>query len=616
MSIVNEIFTEKVVFSLGWTFINSLWQGGFICLVNGIILLMLSKQNARLRYFVSTGSLLTILLIALGSFFALNNYYDTNMASSGLASGIANSSSSNQGIYGLFFLKFIPFSSSDYLIYFNNNLPLILTIWFWSVLFLSLKQLGGFALTQRLVHYKTSIPAIEWQVKVNYLSGILKLNKTVKLFESAIVKVPTAIGFIKPVILIPLGLILAIPEKQIETILLHELAHIKRKDFLINILQNILEVVFFFNPFVWLISSIVRSEREHCCDDMVVSVSGDTISYIKALANISAMDSFKSGYAMALSLNQNQLLKRIDRIIKMKNYKSSYSRLLISTIVLLLGITFLSTYAMEGFRNQQDKQPVAQQSKPIQDAKISSGSSYEIAPQAQNASEGKMKKEQLIAELKKKYESATDEETKKKIKGKIQFIMQNNIEVSQSDNSKMEKREQAIIELKKKYESTTDEELKKKIEQKLKAIKEEAAFDNHSKDFELQKKEQMIMDLKKKYESTTDEELKKKIEQKLKTIKEDPSFSYTSKDFELQKKEQMIMDLKKKYESTTDEELKKKIEQKLKSIKEDPSFSYTSKDLDLKKEQMIMDLKKKYESTTDEELKKKIEEKIKSLKEK
>src|SRR4030042_907866 len=114
MSLVNGIFSEKMIFSLGWTFINSLWQGGFICIVNWIILLMLSKQSARLRYIVSTVSLFAVLAFAVWTFFVLSDYYNVYFAVANSVSGSALKNPAHNGVFDLFLLQVIPLNTSEY----------------------------------------------------------------------------------------------------------------------------------------------------------------------------------------------------------------------------------------------------------------------------------------------------------------------------------------------------------------------------------------------------------------------------------------------------------------------------------------------------------------------
>ena len=143
---------------------------------------------------------------------------------------------------------------------------------------------------------------------------------SVSLLQSQLVKVPVALGILKPVILLPLGLITHLPPEQVETILLHELAHIRRRDYLVNLLQHIVEAIFFFNPAVRWISSLIRQEREASCDDIVVANCNQKTNYLNALVNFQEY-SFKHNtpYAMSIGSKRHYLLNRVKRIINNKN---------------------------------------------------------------------------------------------------------------------------------------------------------------------------------------------------------------------------------------------------------------------------------------------------------
>ena len=103
----------------------------------------------------------------------------------------------------------------------------------------------------------------------------MRISRPVRLLESAIAEVPVVIGYLKPVILIPAGLLANLPVDQVEAILLHELAHIRRADYLVNLLQTMVESLLFYHPAVWWISHVIRTEREHCCDDFVLARDTD-----------------------------------------------------------------------------------------------------------------------------------------------------------------------------------------------------------------------------------------------------------------------------------------------------------------------------------------------------
>jgi hypothetical protein len=161
----------------------------------------------------------------------------------------------------------------------------------------------------------------EWQEKLHSLGRSLAVKQTVRLFESGLVKVPVAIGFFRPVILLPLGLLSNLPPEQVETILIHELAHLRRKDYLVNIMQRMAEAIFFFNPGLLWISSLLRQEREACCDDVVIAHTRHTGNYLQALVSFQEYAGHPPGYAMAIYNKRNYLLNRVRRMITRENKK-------------------------------------------------------------------------------------------------------------------------------------------------------------------------------------------------------------------------------------------------------------------------------------------------------
>ena len=126
------------------------------------------------------------------------------------------------------------------------------------------------------------------------LAQRLRVTGPVKLVESTLVQIPTVVGWLRPVILLPASAIVGLTPKQLEALLAHELAHIRRHDYLINMLQSIIEILGFYHPAVWWISHQIRIERENCCDDLAVSISGDTAHYAKTLVE---MERIRSGHA-------------------------------------------------------------------------------------------------------------------------------------------------------------------------------------------------------------------------------------------------------------------------------------------------------------------------------
>lgn len=175
------------------------------------------------------------------------------------------------------------------------------------------------------------------------LAEQLHISKSVKIFISAKVDVPTMIGFVKPIILLPAATLAKLSAQQLEAILLHELAHIKRNDYLLNLVQTTIETILFFNPFIWLLSRMVRKEREHCCDDIVVAQTERPLEYATALAMLETAKGSVSQLAMGAAGKKNVLLNRIKRIMEMKRNNKSYSY---AAIISVLAVGTMFTAAM------------------------------------------------------------------------------------------------------------------------------------------------------------------------------------------------------------------------------------------------------------------------------
>jgi len=187
----------------------------------------------------------------------------------------------------------------------------------------SFKLIGGFVHVHYIRKQKNLTQDSLWTAKAKQLSEKLKVLKKVSLYFSAHVQIPLTIGYFKPIIIFPLALINNLDNEQVEAILMHELAHIKRHDYLMNILQCIMETMLCFNPFVWLISKTIRQEREYCCDDMVMEEDYNNFTYSKALFIIAQQNNQDYVLAMA-SANQKKypLLNRIKRLNTMETNNS------------------------------------------------------------------------------------------------------------------------------------------------------------------------------------------------------------------------------------------------------------------------------------------------------
>ena len=140
----------------------------------------------------------------------------------------------------------------------------------------------------------------------------LRLARAVEVLQSTLVKTPVVVGYFRPAVLLPLCVVTGLPEAQLELILAHELAHIRRHDYLVNLLQTLVETLFFYHPAVWWLSRQIRNERENCCDDVAMATVGSRADYGRALLAIEELRATST--ALSLASHGGSLLARIRRI--------------------------------------------------------------------------------------------------------------------------------------------------------------------------------------------------------------------------------------------------------------------------------------------------------------
>jgi hypothetical protein len=184
--------------------------------------------------------------------------------------------------------------------------------WFAGAAACSLRLLMGFISAAALRLSRPAPVLSEWQHALDRLIERMHVSRRVRLLPTDRVDSPSVIGWLRPVILAPVGVLCRLSPGQVEALLAHELAHVRRHDYLVNVLQGIAESLLFYHPAVWWISSQIRAEREHCCDDLAVAASGDVLVYARALAELESLRA--AHFKAALSANDGSLLQRIRRL--------------------------------------------------------------------------------------------------------------------------------------------------------------------------------------------------------------------------------------------------------------------------------------------------------------
>ena len=342
MELMLSIFTK----ALGWAMLHSMWQGAAVYAIVGLLYLSFPRQLAKYKFWLAFGSQVTLLTLFLGTFIYYINIPALLMPSAELnaylAIGpigpivpiIAESPSYVQGIELLF-----PWFTAIYTV----GLLIQLVIFSNSYTRLSYLRRNGL-----------SEAPVEWVHSFQEMSNLLKISRKVGFYLSDKISIPLTVGHFKPLVLFPVALVNQLEMQQVEAILLHELAHIKRNDYFVNLVSVLIETILFFNPFVWLLTKYIQQEREYACDDVVVEKLGSPISYAQALLSLETIKEMnKQPYIMAATGNKHHLLQRIKRITKMeKNYihvKQHLFALAIST----LAFAAIAWVAPDGATNEK-----------------------------------------------------------------------------------------------------------------------------------------------------------------------------------------------------------------------------------------------------------------------
>jgi beta-lactamase regulating signal transducer with metallopeptidase domain len=193
----------------------------------------------------------------------------------------------------------------------QRHFPVLVATWLLGVMIFSVRLAGGWWFNQRLRTRGTGPLPESWQRKVALLRRRLKMPRATPVLLSLRARVPMVIGLFKPVVLVPASVLTGLPAEQIEAVLAHELAHVRRLDPLANLLQAVTEILFFYHPAAWWISSVIRREREHCCDELAVNACGNPLLLARALVNLQDRALRLPQPGLTVVGGRNQLYRRI-----------------------------------------------------------------------------------------------------------------------------------------------------------------------------------------------------------------------------------------------------------------------------------------------------------------
>jgi beta-lactamase regulating signal transducer with metallopeptidase domain len=332
--------TPSIMQTLGWTLVHFIWQG--VCLAVMLYLAMAFCRTALARY---TAALITLVLMVcspIATFFFLEHHSDSTFRVVGVPEAVERAQALLTSPIPPSVSTAPPFESVSWLTWF-------VLIWLTGVLIFSARALGGWFLLERLRREKTEqLPEILRQRCVA-LQRRLGLTRTVRYLESRLLDSPAVVGWFRPVILLPITALTGLSPQQLEAVIVHELAHIRRFDCFVNLFQIAAETLLFYHPAVWWVNRSIRAERENCCDDIAVSVCGNAHDYARALT---LMETWRATPALVLAANNGSLKLRISRLLGFQAITHSVPRGGLAVVgficaagALLAGTTFNRTYS-------------------------------------------------------------------------------------------------------------------------------------------------------------------------------------------------------------------------------------------------------------------------------
>src|SRR5881628_149510 len=285
--------------ALGWALVDSLWQDALAAAGLAALLALVPVRAARIRYAFATLTLALMLALPLATAVRLSGtspqISDVVTATSPVTAAAPVADRIRAAL--------------------EPALPWVVLVWFGGVVALSLRLASGWLMTRQLRRVGTSSVPDACVEAVARLAAWLRISRPVRVLQSAVVQVPAVMGWLRPVILLPASALTGLTPLQLDALLAHELAHVRRYDYLVNLVQSVIETLLFYHPAVWWVSQQVREEREHCCDDLAVAVCGDAHFYATALVGMERLRVATPAFALAATGPGGALMGRIRRLV-------------------------------------------------------------------------------------------------------------------------------------------------------------------------------------------------------------------------------------------------------------------------------------------------------------
>ncbi len=298
---------------LGWALVHFVWQGTALAAVAAVTMHLC--RRASVRYVIGVSTLGLMLAAPVATFFFLGrpaSAKPVTFSASGPQLGLAKGTHAGSA--------FTPASSG---VPSSDKFLWLVEAWLSGVAFFSLRTAGAFLLLERRQRRQSMPLSGRMLGACSTLQQRLGLDRAVRFCECRWLQAPAVVGWFRPVVLLPVTALTGLSQDQLESVIAHELAHIKRLDAFVNVFQICVETLLFYHPAVWWLNRRIRTEREHCCDDMAIALCGNAVEYARALT---LMEEWRSAPALAMAANRGPLAERIVRLLGLKQGREGTRR--------------------------------------------------------------------------------------------------------------------------------------------------------------------------------------------------------------------------------------------------------------------------------------------------
>ena len=298
--------STEILRTLGWTLLHFLWQGAGLAALFAVASAVCRSASAR--YALAVGALVLMLASPVVTFTWLRAQANPAVrnGAGGAAAWAETSTQNATALPG----SHAPIAES------RSEQPVALLwlveAWFLGVLLLSLRTAGGLLLIERMRRKEIQPVGAVLLARCVALQRRMGLDRMIRYCECHRLDAPAVLGWSRPVVLLPVRALTGLSEAQIEAVIAHELAHIRRLDCFVNLFQIATETLLFYHPAVWWVSGRIRAEREHCCDDEAIAICGDAVNYARALT---LMEEWRTAPALMMAANRSPLAERVVRLL-------------------------------------------------------------------------------------------------------------------------------------------------------------------------------------------------------------------------------------------------------------------------------------------------------------